>query len=189
MYSFEELLQQRRAIRDFDTREAPLPAIQEIIKESTLAPSSRNNQPWHFIIITNKTTIREISNECKSNLLNDIERNPDLPVKASRAALENRDHNIFYNAPCLLYIVGPDSVSSLDFDCTHAASYLMFAAARRGLGSCWIGLGSHVRTKKMKDVIGLPHGFRIVAPIILGYPRSIPEAPPREEPKILKIIS
>jgi len=189
MKTFEELLKQRRSIRDFDAREVALPLLQEMLRESSLAPSARNGQPWHFIIVTNKSTIRELSNECKRNLLDDIAQNPELPIKDYRPALEDQDFNIFYNAPCLLYIVGPDSVSSLDFDCALAASYLMFAAARRGLGSCWIGLGAHIRSRKMKDAIGLPHNFRIATPLILGYPRAIPEAVPRETPKILKIIS
>lgn len=36
--------------------------------------------------------------------------------------------------------------------------------------------------------IGVPDGFKIIAPIIVGYPRQIPPAPPRNDPKILKII-
>jgi nitroreductase len=65
----------------------------------------------------------------------------------------------------------------------------MFAATSRGLGTCWIGLGREIRDPELLATIGVPDGFRIIAPIIVGYPRRIPPAPPRKEPEILKIIT
>ncbi|MDY0041819.1 MAG: nitroreductase family protein [Desulforhabdus sp.] len=189
MATFEDIIRTRRSIRDFIDREVPPELVREVIEESSFAPSARNNQPWHFIIITSKPVIRELSSECKANLLGQIGKNPELPIADYKTALENTDFNIFYNAPCLIYIVGPRTIASLDVDCTLAASYIMFSAAKRGLGSCWIGLGAHVERQEVRNKIGLPRDHRIVAPIILGYPRAIPEALPREKPKILKIVS
>jgi len=189
MSSFEELLKRRRSVRDFEDRETPLPLIQEIIRESTLAPSASHGQPWHFIIITDRDVMKRISDACKRALLESIEANPELPLSGYKAALENAAFNIFYNAPCLVYIVGPADAGSLDVDCALAASYLMFSAVRRGLGTCWIGLATPLQDPAIREEIGLPEGYRIVAPIIIGYPASIPEPLPREEPKILKIIT
>jgi nitroreductase len=64
----------------------------------------------------------------------------------------------------------------------------MFAAANRGLGTCWVNLGSQIREERLKKEIGLAEGHVIVAPIILGWPRAIPPIPARKEPQILKII-
>jgi nitroreductase len=187
--SFEELLRKRRSIRDFEEREVPLSLIREIIRESTLAPSASHGQPWRFIIITDRGLMERISDSCKGSLLERIEAHPELPLSGYKSALENRAFNIFYNAPCLIYIVGPAEVGSVEVDCALAASYLMFAAARRGLGTCWIGLGTPLDDPVIKGEIGLPDGYRIVAPVIVGYPASIPEPLVREEPKILKVIS
>jgi hypothetical protein len=49
-------------------------------------------------------------------------------------------------------------------------------------------LGREIRDPELLTAIGLPDGFKIIAPIIVGYPRQIPPAPPRNDPKILKII-
>jgi len=189
MDSFEELLRKRRSIRDFEEREVPLPLIEEIIRESTLAPSASHGQPWYFVIITDRDVMKRLSDECKRSLLARIEANPEIPLSGYKAALENTGFNIFYNAPCLVYIVGHAETGSLDVDCALAASYLMFSAVRRGLGTCWIGLGAHIDDPGIRREIGLSGVCRIVAPMIIGYPASIPEPLPREEPKILKIVS
>jgi nitroreductase len=64
----------------------------------------------------------------------------------------------------------------------------MFAAAARKLGTCWIGLGAHLRDTATLMELGITGDLQIVAPIILGYPKSIPEASERSEPVILGIV-
>ncbi len=189
MSSFNELLQKRRSIRSFEEREVPLALIKEILRESTLAPSASHAQPWHFIIINNRDVMKRVSDECKRSLLERIEANPVIPLSGYKEALSNADFNIFYNAPCVVYIVGPAEAGSLEVDCALLASYLMFSAAQRGLGTCWIGLGADIQDPDIREEIGMPPQYRIVAPIIVGYPGVIPEPLPRDEPKILKIIS
>lgn len=189
MMTFTELLQNRRAIRDYESKAVPLDIINEIIKESTLAPSASNNQPCRFIITTCKETIKRLSDESKANLLKDFtEKKTSLsPEYVDR--LKNEKFNVFYNAPCVIYVVGSSAVHSLDIDCALAASYIMFSAAQRGLGTCWIGLGAYIRDPKIKAEIGIPDNCRIVAPIIIGYPKAIPAPSERNEPKILRVIS
>jgi len=184
---FSELLEKRRSIRDYRNRQVPLEIIQKIIKETCLAPSSGNGQPWQFIIVNNREWLRKLSEESKKNFIATIEKDPASPLKKYEANLRNKDFNVFYNAPCLVLIGGPKDLYSLLVDCSLAASYFMFAAAARGLGTCWINLGADIRDPGIKEAIGMPVDFRIVAPMVLGYPQSIPELPVRE-PKILKIL-
>jgi len=189
MADFFELLKKRRSIRDYDVKGVPLELVKEIIRDSCLAPSSSDNQPWRFIIITEKGLIRRLSDECKKNLLADLERNPDAPSRRYEAILRDPNFNVFYNAPCLVYIAGSNEVRTLQVDCALAAAYFMFSASARGLGTCWIGLGKHLRDPSLIREIGLPEGHEIVAPIILGYPKAVPGVPERQEPRILKTIS
>ena len=44
----------RRSIRKFKNTPVPRHIIEEIIKAGTLAPSSKNRQPWHFVVTTGK---------------------------------------------------------------------------------------------------------------------------------------
>ena len=185
---FSELLVKRRSIRNFQDREVPLSLLLEIIKISCLAPNASNRQPWRFIIVSKRDRIEKLAYESKSNLLKDLDNNPTPLLKKYETILRNERYNVFYNAPCLIYITGPKEVRSLDVDCALAASYLMLAATTRGLGTCWVALGSRIKDPDILKEIRLPADHRIVAPIIVGYPEEIPEPPKRNEPQIFKII-
>jgi nitroreductase len=65
----------------------------------------------------------------------------------------------------------------------------MFSAAARGLGTCWVHQGSEIRNPEILKAIGLPESCRIVAPIIVGYPKAAPGSPVRNQPEIVKVIS
>jgi nitroreductase len=185
---FETLLKNRRSIRDFQNKDVPTTIIKEILQDTCLAPTASNNQPCRFIIIQNRDYIKKISGESKKCLLDDLVQNPELPLKQYEAALRDEQFNVFYNAPCLVLFVGPKDAHSIDVDCGLTVAYFMFSATSRGLGTCWIGLGAHIRNKKILNEIGMPSGYQIVAPVIVGYPTSIPPASERHSPDILAII-
>jgi nitroreductase len=188
MTDFSRLLELRRSIRDYQDKPVPTDLVRELIGQSTLAPSSGNGQPWKFIIVNDRGLIARLSDESKKNLVSDMEKNPDHPSWRYEATLKNKDFNVFYNAPCLVIVVGPSALYSTRLDCALFAAYFMLAAADRGLGSCWINLGSHIRDDGLKKEIGLPDDHTIVAPITIGWPKAIPTAPERRQPQILKII-
>ena len=81
------------------------------------------------------------------------------------------------------------AVCQNDKDVGLLAAYFMFAASSRGLGTCWVALGAEVRDPEVLKEIGLPEGQRIIAPIVLGYPKRIPPMPERRKPNILKVLS
>jgi nitroreductase len=185
---FNTLLASRRSIREFQDKEVQLSLLKEIIQETSLAPTASNRQPFKFIIIRDRELIRRLSDESKKSLLDDLIQDPSLPLKQYEAALRDEQFNVFYNAPCLVLFAGPKDVHSLDADCGLTVAYFMFSATSRGLGTCWIGLGAHLRDPKILDELGVPSDCRIVAPIIIGYPEGIPPASERHSPDILKVI-
>ena len=189
MMTFTELLKNRRAIRDFQDKDVPLKIVEEILQESTLAPSASNGQPCRFSIVNCRKTLKALSDESKTNLLEDFAGNRTSLNPSYADMLRNESFNVFYNAPCLIYVIGSKSVGSLDVDCALAASYIMFSAASRGLGTCWVALGAYIRDPKTKALLGIPDGGEIVAPIIIGYPKEIPAASERHAPRILRVIS
>lgn len=189
MTAFTELLKNRRSIRDFEDKAVPLEIIRDIIKESCLAPSAGNGQPWRFIIVNDKDLIKRLSDDSKKNILSFIEKNPDTPSKKYETAMRNPDFNVFYNAPSLVYIVGSKETRNLYVDCSLAACYFMFGASARGLGTCWVGLGTSILDPDLLNLMGMPEDHKIVAPLIIGYPKNIPNIPERMEPRILKTIA
>ncbi|MBW2061695.1 MAG: nitroreductase family protein [Deltaproteobacteria bacterium] len=186
---FFELLKERRSVRDYEAKEVPLELVKEIINDSIKAPNAGNMQLWRFIIVNNKDWIKKLSDANKKAILKDIEENPSSGYKGYEALIRNDSYNVFYNAPCLVYIVGIAKAPTIPVDCALLASYFMLSAAARGLGTCWVAQGAELKDPEILQELGLPDNYKIIAPIILGYPRSIPSMPERKEPKILKVIS
>ncbi len=185
---YRELLIKRRSIRNFKDTPVANELLLEMIRESTLAPSSGHSQQWRFVIVNNRGMMKRISDESKRNILKRIEDNPNDYAKRYEAAMRNPDYNVFYNAPALVIVAGPADYRNLLVDCALCAGCFMNAAVARGLGTCWVNLGSDVREPALRGELGLGDDLRIVAPIIVGYPESIPAALKREEPVILKMI-
>lgn len=186
--TFGELLNNRRSIRKYTETPVPIEVVREMIKESTLAPNAGNEQPWKFIIVNDKETLKRISDESKRNILARIAADPDDYAKKYEAMLQNESFNVFYDAPCVVIILGSSHLKNLHVDCALAAGYFMMAATSRGLGTCWVNLGAEIYDPKMLSELGVPDNTTIVAPIALGYPETIPPAPKRNEPEILRII-
>jgi nitroreductase len=189
MAEFSQLLRDRRSVRNYKDEKVDVELIHEIIEDSTLAPNSGKRQPWRFAIINDRDLMRRISEESKRNILAEITEDPDSPRKMYEGALKNPDFNVFYNAPCLVFIFGDRAHRSIYVDCALAASYFMLSAADRGLGTCWVALGGEIRDSRLLEAAGLSQADAVVAPIILGWPASIPKAPARKAPEIVKIVS
>jgi nitroreductase len=185
---FDHLLITRRSIRNFEDKDVPLELIQQTIKDTCLAPSSGNGQPWKFVIVKNKDWIKRLSDESKKNFLSYLLDHPDAPIGKYEKTLKDQSFNVFYNAPCIVLILGSKSVHSVQVDCALAACYFMFSAVAKGLGTCWIGLGSNIRSPEIRRAVGIPENCRIIAPIIVGYPKSVPAPPPRNEPQVLNVL-
>jgi nitroreductase len=188
MKTFDELLKNRRSIRKFKNKRVHPELINTIIHDSTMAPSSGNEQPWQFIVVSNRSFLNEISQDCKKSLLKRIADNPNDYASKYKTLLTKKEYNIFYNAPVLVLIVGSNNLKNTEINCTLAASYLMFSAVAHGLGTCWISFARFIQNEKIKEKLCLNGDHLIVAPIIIGYPETIPQTPNRKPAEILKII-
>ena len=185
---FRELLEIRRSIRKFQNKEVPVELVKEMIGDSIKAPNAGNNQPWKFIVISDKKLIKQMSDVSKATILADIKKNPNSSLKIYEKPLQNPDFNVFYDAPCLVCIVGKTGVPTIAVDCALAGSYLMLSAASRGLGTCWVELGKEIRDPRLLKKIGMPEGHGIYAPIIVGYPEKILPMPERKKPEIIECV-
>jgi nitroreductase len=185
---FQMLLKNRRSIREFQDKDVPLDILKEIIQDSCLAPTSGNGQPCRFVIVRNKAFIKKLSDESKRSYLSDIAKNPVESYKKYENILKVEEFNVFYNAPCLVFIIGPAKIRSLHVDCALTVAYFMLSATSRGLGSCWIGLGDNIQDPRILDDMGIPGDCSIVAPIAVGYPVSIPPIAERHAPIIVRVI-
>jgi nitroreductase len=187
MADFFDVLYSRRSIRIYKDEPISSETIDDLLKDATWAATGSNVQPWEFVVVTDKAFIKEINDSCKRKIVAAIEADPDSPWKGYEATARNADSNMFYNAPCLIYIVAPRKAGLALFDCSMAAANIMLSAKARGLGSCWIGLAASPE-RDVREKLDIPGDYRIVAPIIVGVPDQDPKAPPRKAPALRKFI-
>jgi nitroreductase len=57
---FHALMQRRRTVRDFDPRQVPREVIAACIAAAGTAPSGANQQPWHFVTVSDPDVKRRI---------------------------------------------------------------------------------------------------------------------------------
>jgi nitroreductase len=177
-----EAIRRRRAVRDYAAEPIAKRVLEEIIVAASWAPSAMNRQPWLFTVVQDPPLLDRISREAKAHLLDAA--NAELPPELLDR-LKDPAFHIFYRAPALVVIASALAGSWAIEDCALAAENLMLAACAKGLGSCWIGLAQGwLCTPGGKRALGLPDACAPIAPIILGYPETVPEAPHRVPPRV-----
>jgi nitroreductase len=182
-------IKSRRAIRSYEDKPVPEPAIKIILEAATYAPSAINIQPWKFTLVTNKAEMKRFSDVAKQTLSQTLPDVGDEGLERFKNALKNPQFNMFYGAPLLVFISGAPSQFAIN-DCSMAAQNMMLAAYTFGVGSCWIGGATqYANTQQGKTELGVPEDHKVYAAIVFGYPKGdFPQAPQKRPPQILKRI-
>lgn len=136
----------KRAVRKFTDQPLSEETILAILNAGRRAQSSKNTQPWHFIAITDKKILKQIS-ECGQ--------------WAGHLA----------GASLGLAIVHPDPAERFQilFDIGQAAAYMQLAAWELGIGSCMATL---YQGERVRDILGFPPDLFIRFGISFGYPEE-----------------
>jgi nitroreductase len=178
-----QAIRERRAVRDFKPEPVCAGMLYQLVSAASWAPSAMNEQPWQFTIITDRTVLDEISARAKAWMLKNL---PAMPRRAHFLdILAEPNFHIFYNAPCLIVISVASAGPWTSEDAALAAQNLMLMATDLGLGSCWIGFAQGwLNTAEGHQILNLPEGALVVAPVIIGHPRTTPPPVARKKPLI-----
>ncbi len=139
-----ELIYRRRSIRRFARGGLEPETITELLRAAMAAPSAKNEQPWEFIVVTDREALEEMR-----------ERHPSGFLAAQCAAL--------------FVLFGPADRILLDQDLAAATENLLLAAAGLGLGACWLGMRAE-RQPPVKEYLGIPEDMRVVSMVAVGQP-------------------
>ena len=182
-----QVIAARRAVRDYLHHPVEPDVVQMLLHAAVQAPSARNRQPWRFAIVQDAACLKRYSDTAKALLLADGDRHPK--VRAYRDLLTQPQFNIFYNASTLIVIGVEERGPYAEADAWLAAQNLMLAACDADLGTCCIGFALGVlNLPEVKQELHLPAGGAAMAPIIVGYPRTMPAPVPREAPQVVAWI-
>jgi nitroreductase len=139
-----DVIRLKRAVRKFTPQPLPEETILAILNAGRRAQSSKNTQPWHFIAITEKDTLKALS-ECG-----------DWAGHLAGAAL----------GVAILH-ADPTEKFQVMFDIGQAAAYMQLAAWELGVGSC---LASIYQPDKARQILGFPSEQYLRIAISFGYP-------------------
>jgi len=179
-----EVIDGRRSVRSYQPRPVERPLIEKLISLATKAPSAMNSQPWAFVVINDKSKLRQYSSEAKALLLASLDEFPHLAKY--QEVLANPEFDIFYGAPALIVIYAKPEGPQPREDCCLAAQNLMLAAYAENLGTCWIGFARvYLNQPAIKAALNIPQEYEAVAPLIVGYPAAALAVVPRKPAEIL----
>ncbi len=142
----------RRNVRSYTGQPISPEHLDQILEAGRRAPSSRNTQPWDFVLVTDRDQLQELSK---------------VWVGAGHLASA---------AAAVALILGddPEHARRAQFDLGQATMSMMIAAADLGIGSGHAGVGDQ---ELAGQLLGLPADKTCAFLIAFGYPADRPLAP------------
>lgn len=141
-------LRKVRQARRYRPDPVPEEAVAELLEVARWTGSSRNTQPWRFIVVTDKEQLRGISQV-------------RTPI------------NWVADAPLAIAIVldGESQISEA-FDEGRVSERLLIAARLLGLGGGTAWFGDDAQQARAKEILGIPADLTARSVVVIGYPTT-----------------
>jgi nitroreductase len=152
----------RKSIRRYTPQPVPQEAVETLLKAAMQAPSSRNCQPWHFVVMTERAMMDAV---------------PTFHPYAKS----------MLSAPLAILVCGDDTLSTRPqgwrVDGAASVENMLVAAHALGLGAVWMAVDPDPqRMEGMCELISLPEHIHPFALISFGYPAEDPPLKQRYDP-------
>jgi nitroreductase len=154
-----ELIRTVRQARQYRPDPVPDEVLAELLSVARWTGSSRNSQPWHFVVVGDTEQLRRIS-----------QLRPPI--------------NWVAGAPLGIAIVldGANPMSEA-YDEGRVTERLLIAARSRGLGGGVAWFGDAAQQAEAKQILGVPAERTARSVVLIGYPTSVKDPrPTRAEP-------
>lgn len=146
----------RRNVRRFADRPLPEQDLERILEAGRRSPSSRNWQPWDFVVVTDREQLRQLSKVWRGGA--------HVADSAATVALVVEDRT------------DPHELEIQQYDLGQASVMMMLAAADAGIGTGHSSVGDQGLARQ---VLGLPEGRHAAFLLDFGYPADRPLKPIR----------
>ena len=143
-----EIIKLRRSIREYSDKEIFDEEIEKIIEAGIMAPSAKNQQPWEFIVIKDKSTLNKLSEKLS----------PLYAKSKVTIILCMRNYDL-------------KSPTRIEQDMSACMENMMLEATYLGIGSCWVG--TYPDTERMNpliEILDIPNNIIPFCGLTLGYP-------------------
>ena len=137
-----ECLRGRRTVRRFKPTPVPEATLTKILNAARWAPSSRNQQPWHLIVIKNRETLEQIGRVAGTGSFVG-----DAPL-AIALVMENADQP--------------------GMDAGRALQQMEIMAWSEGMGTCFVTL-TEAERQKIVELLTIPAEMDLITVLPFGY--------------------
>ena len=198
-----DFIYNRKSIRKFKNDEVPREDIVKILDDAIHAPSPKNQQTWHFVVIQNAELINKISDIVTKNHTNLAEMAKE---EKQRRLMMNLlpYYTCFKNAPVLVVVyskeyymveetilkdnnASEEVLNELRFPNSAAQGIgaavenFLLAATELGYGTCYMTGPTHSKVEIEELINFEKEGYKLMSMIALGVAEEdTPNSPPRK---------
>jgi nitroreductase len=203
-------IQGRKSIRRFKQTPVPDEDIKKILDAGRRAPSANNTQPWSFIVVKNRTVLKQMADAARQMIDRMIPYAESEKQAQRLAAYKGNYYTFFENAPVVIavlmegYDAGTDRVlAKMGYSLEDikrlrplpglqsvaaAIENMLLAIHALGYGSCWM-TGPLVAQVAFEKLLGFGNERAIAALLPVGVPDENPPVRPRKPlEEIMRVI-
>ena len=152
-----KMLRKVRQIRQYASEPVSDDAVQQLLEVARWSGSSKNTQPWHFIVVTDREKLKQIS---------DLRPNINWVAAAPLA---------------IAIVLDGESDMSESYDEGRVTERLLIAAHMLGLGGGTAHFGMAEHQAAAKKILGIPTDRAARSLVTIGRPISVKD--PRPNPR------
>ena len=165
MTDFKDLVMLRRSHRKYTEQELDAEDLKLIMRAGLMAPTSKGQRNWHFIVVDDKEAIAKL------------------------ADAKDMGSQFMKGAPLAIVVLG----DALQNDCwiedgSIAAISMQYQAEELGLGTCWVQMRGRGLTdgtdadSVIRGVLDIPDNYNVLCVLAVGYKAD--ERKPQNEDKL-----
>ena len=155
---------ERNSCRNFSPSPISDQQVSALAAAALASPSAMNRQPWHIIVITDKSLIDEMD-EYAMEIMK--AQNPD-----GYKRMMDRGGTVFYDAPCLIVVAKENDADYTLLDCGIVSQNISLAAHSLGLGNVICGMArmcfNGEKGEEFKKRIKMPEGYTFGMSVCVG---------------------
>ena len=136
-----QCIRTRVATKSFTPDPIPESIIKKILRAGRWAPSQRNRQPWHLIVIQDPQALRQLGSLTSSG-------------------------SYIAEAPLAIAVV-MENARMPQFDAGRLIENMLLVAWGDGIGTSFVGGFDH---QKVKELLGVPETMEFITVMPFGYP-------------------
>ncbi len=181
---FFEVIRKRRSVRKFKDTPVPEHIVKDLIESARLAPSGGNGQGWLFGVITDKSTIKQLSRAAGNQewiataplviaLCAELDEGLRGLPEDDFGLIVNRER---FTPEFIKYLQNYPDQRAVSLLLNNSAplipgEHIFLTAVNHGLSACWVGF---LDIRKSSGILNLPEQYSCLFLMPIGYKAEEP---------------